>query len=217
MEELQSTEILDREILEDARKKAHRILKTAEDTIKAKTAEWEKNLAAALGELEKKYEQQGKSAIDEIMVRLPIDKRRIKAKKIDELLYGAVETWYSGLSRKRILDLLKDELAKRVIDSNTSAAAGGIRAKHNIEQAEAQALVQQVLPGPCVIEQVHSASAYPEIIVETPEARIYASIAKTVNFYLSEKRAELVEALLGQPDDPALPDGVEVSGEEHCD
>ena len=33
MEELQSTDILDREILEDARKKAYRILKTAAETV----------------------------------------------------------------------------------------------------------------------------------------------------------------------------------------
>ena len=54
MEELQSTEILEREILEDARKKAMRILKTADDTIRAKTAEWEKKTADAVAELEKK-------------------------------------------------------------------------------------------------------------------------------------------------------------------
>jgi hypothetical protein len=86
MEELQSTEALDREILEDARKKAHRILKTADDTIKAKSTEWEKNTAAALGELEKKYAAQGKIAASEIMAFLPMDKHRLRATKIEELL-----------------------------------------------------------------------------------------------------------------------------------
>jgi len=200
MEELQSTEILDREILEDARKKAHRILKTAEDTIKAKSQDWEKNLNTALSELEAKYTQQGKFANDEIMASLPIDKRRTKAKKIEELLYSAVKTWYTTLSRERILNLLKKELAKRIVEGEKVAALGDVRVQiYQIKREEAKAILQEVLPGKtCVIEEIHSTSAFPEIILETPEVRIYASIGKTVGFYLGEKRAELIEALLGR-------------------
>jgi len=211
MEELQSTELLDREILEDARKKAHRILKTAEDTIKTKSAEWEQKLSASLVELEEKYAQQGKLAADEIMARLPIDKRRTKAKKIEELLRSAAETWYGGLSRGRVLDLLKKELEKRLAATEKFTADGGIHVQiHKIERTEAQTVLQAVLPGkPCVIEEIHSDSAYPEIILETPQARIYASIGKIVDFLLGKKRAELVEALLGEA---ALLDQTETDG-----
>ena len=197
MEELQSTEILDHEILEDARKKAHRILKTADDTIKTKLADREKNLSETMSELERKYAQQSKFATDEIMAHLQIDKQRVKAKKIEELLSSAVKTWYAGLSRERVLALLKGELARRVAASNLSG--GEIRAQiHHIERKEAEAMLQAVLPGKCSIEEFASVSAYPEIILETPEARIYASIGKTVDALLGEKRAELVEAMLGQ-------------------
>ena len=200
MEELQSTELLDREILEDARKKAHRILKTAEDTIKNKSEEWEQKLSASLAELEKKYAQQGRFAADEIMARLPIDKRRTKAKKIEELLRSAAETWYKNLSRERVRDLLKKELEKRFAATEKFTAEGGMRVQiHQIEQAEAQAVLKAALPSKsCIIEEIHSSSAYPEIILETPQARIYASIGKIVDYLLSEKRAELVEALLGK-------------------
>ena len=208
MEELQSTEILDREILEDARKKAHRILKTAEDTIKAKTADWEKNLSETLDKLEQKYAEQGKLAVDEIMARLPIDKQRTKAKKIEELLYAAVESWYAGLSRERVLELLKKELALRLAASDKDAIDGEMRAKiFKIERKEAEALLRELAPyvqgkpgGSCTIEEIHSTSAYPEIVLETPKARIHASISKTVDFLLGEKRSELVEALLGKND-----------------
>ena len=200
MEELQSTDILDREILEDARKKAHRILTTAEETIKSKSADWDRNLSATLDELEKKYAQQGQLAANEIMARLPIDKHRAKAKKIEELLRSAAKTWYDGLSRGRVLDLLKKELAKRLAAAEKFNADDGVRAQiHEVGRAEAQTILQAVLPGKsCVIEEIHSASAYPEIIVETPQARIYASIGKTVDYFLGEKRAELIEALLNQ-------------------
>ena len=199
MEELQSTEILDREILEDARKKAHRILKTAEDAIKAKSADLEKNIDTALSELEERYAQQRKFAADEIMASLPIDKRRIKAKKIEELLYSAVQTWYAQLSHERILDLLEKDLAKRIAEGEKIVAIGDVRVQiHQIKQEEAKTILQKVLPGKsCVIEEIHSMSAYPEIILETPQVRIYASISKIVDFFLGEKRAELIEALLG--------------------
>ena len=218
MEELQSTEILDREILEDARKKAHRILKTAEDTIKTKSAEGEKNLDTALGELAKKYAQQREAAINEIMVRLPIDQRRIKAKKIEELLYGAVESWYAGLSRKRILDLLKKELAKRIACSAMTAANGMKVQIHKIEKTEAETLMQAVLPGvPYEMEKIVFADTYPGITLETPEVRIHAFISKTVDFYLGEKRAELIEALLENTallDRTDSPGSMEIAGEE---
>jgi len=211
MEELQSTELLDREILEDARKKAHRILKAAEDTIKAKSAEWEQKLSASLAELEEKYTKQGRLAADEIMARLPIDKRRTKAKQIETSLRSAAETWYGGLSRGRVLDLLEKELAKRLAVTEKFTADNGMRVQiHQIERTEVQAILQAVLPGKsCDIEEVHSVSAYPEIILETPQARIYASIGKTVDFLLGEKRAELVESLLGKE---VLQDQTETDG-----
>jgi len=199
MEELQSTELLDHEILEDARKKAHRILKTAEDTIKAKMADREKNLNETISELEKKYAQQSKLATDEIMAHLLIDKQRVKAKKIEELLSSAVKTWYAGLSRDRVLALLKGELAKRVTAAGDLSGSAINAEIHQIQRKEAEAMLQAVLPGKsCAIKEVTSVSPYPAIILETPEARIYASISKTVDALLGEKRAELVEAMLGQ-------------------
>jgi hypothetical protein len=204
MEELQSTETLDREILEDARKKAHRILKTADDTIQAKSAEWDTTTAKALSELAEKNAAQCKVTSEEIMALLPIDKHRLKATKVEELLRSAVESWYNGLSRQQVLDLLTKELAKRLsfseANDKTAISSGEIRAFiHKIEQSEAEAVLQAVLPGKtCTIETIQSTAAYPEIILETPELRIYASIGKTVEFFLGEQRAELVEALLGR-------------------
>ena len=203
MEELQSTEILDREILEDARKKAQRILKAADDTIKAKSDEWEKKTAAALEELEKKYAEQNQLANHEIMAVLPLDKRRVKAKKIDELIRSAVEHWYTGLSRRQVLEFLQGELTERLTECEefpNSETKNVIHvAIHRIDQAEAQTILQKVLPGGSfTIGDTHSSSPYPELVLETRDVRIHASIGKTVDFFINEKRAELLEALLGK-------------------
>jgi len=197
MEELQSTEILDREILEDARKKAHRILKAADEAILQKKAEWGQKLAKDLDELEKKFTQQGNYSTDEIMARLPVDKNRIKTKKIEAMLNSAAAAWYAQMSREYMLDLLTQELEKRL---NVCEGIAFPNRMHvfirHFTQAEAKVIMEKVLPGRnYIIETMYSASAYPEIMVDTPELRIYASIGKIVNNLLSEKRAELVEAL----------------------
>ena len=199
MEELQSTDNLDKEILEDARKKAHKILKSADDTIKSKTAGWEKKLTETLGELEEKYAKNGKSVSEEIMAVLPIDKQRAKARKIEELLNSAVETWYSRLSRKRVLEFLQKELSKRLASCGGFSSSDGINAYiHKVEKPEAEAIIKAVLPGKtCNIEKTQSTAAYPQIILENREVRIYASIGKAVEFILGEKREELIAALLG--------------------
>jgi len=200
MEELQSTDNLDKEILDDARKKAHKILKTADDTIKSKTTDWEKKLTVTLGELEEKYAKNSKSITDEIMAVLPIDKQRARARKIEELLNSAVESWYVRLNRKRVLDFLQAELSKRLASCGGFSASDGINAYiHKLEQAEAEAILKAVLPGKTYnIEKTQSTAAYPQIILENKEVRIYASIGKAVEFILGEKREELIAALLGE-------------------
>jgi len=199
MEELQSTDNLDKEILEDARKKAHKILKAADDTIKSKTADWEKKLTATLGELEEKYAKNSKSITEEIMAVLPIDKQRARARKIEELLNSAVESWYVRLNRKRVLDFLQMELSKRLASCGGFSSSEQINAYiHKVEKPEAEAIIKAVLPGKaCNIEKTQSTAAYPQIILENKDVRIYASVGKAVEFILGEKREELIAALLG--------------------
>ncbi|WP_461248314.1 ATPase, partial [Treponema sp. R6D11] len=139
MEELQSTEILDREILEDARKKAVRILKTADETVTAQTAEWEKKTLTNIDELDKKYEEQREISASKIMARLPIDKHRVKIEKIEALLSQAVETWFKNLSRQKILDILAEELKKRLALCEDFSKAAKINAGINgISRSEAE-------------------------------------------------------------------------------
>jgi vacuolar-type H+-ATPase subunit E/Vma4 len=201
MEELQSTEILDREILEDARKKAQRILKAADDAAAAKTAEWEQKSAVMADELAEKYARLREDAGCEIMARLPVDKKRAKAEKIENLLKQAAAAWYAGLSRERVLSLLEGELARRLADCGEFFSAGGQPRVmiHLLEPDEARSILQKAGAGQYgAIEKMHSDSPYPEIILENSAARISASINKTIDFFLHEQRAELTAALLGE-------------------
>ena len=200
MEELQSIDILGREILEDARKKAGRILKTSDDTITAKSAEWDAKITAAITELEQKNLRNSRYAEAEIMAALPIDKLRIKSAKTEELLNAAVAVWFSRLSRQQVLAILQNELAQRIAVCECLDEPDGIYVTIcKIDKSEAEKLLQEVLPGkPCIIEEAHSDALYPEIIIENNKVRITASIDKVTEFFLSEQRAELIESLLGE-------------------
>ena len=196
MEELQSTEILDREILEDARKKALRVLKAADDTVRAQTAEWETKTAQSIEELEKKYNEDREAAADKIMARLPIDKRRAKVEKIESFLQSAVEAWYQSLSRAKVLELLSEELKKRilacgVLPGEKRAFFYGINGKEAQETLKTAGIT-------CAAEENANLRGYPSIILETGNTRIIASIQNIVDFLLQEKRSELVEALIGR-------------------
>jgi len=203
MEELQSTEVLDREILEDARKKALRILKNAEDTIRSQNAQWEKKTAENIENLAKKYDEQKKVDAQRVMARLPVDMLRIKIQKIETHLKSAVEVWYKSLSRAQILDLLSLELAKRLEQLELSNEQLTVRDKQidaeisGIDLDEADTLFKKLKITCNIKENNQTANNFPSIILETDKVRITVSIEQTAGFILQEKRAQLIEALVG--------------------
>jgi hypothetical protein len=201
MEELQSTEVLDREILEDARKKAFRILKAADDTAKANAASWDKKTEESLAELKRRYRTRRERTVAGIMARLPLDKRRVRSEKMEEFLNTAAAAWYGGLERSRILGILEHELARRLEDCPEFAGEGSIRALlRHVEPDEAAVLLGRVLPGPaCSLETAGEGDdPYPGITLVSSGARITASIGMVIDFLLHDQREELLQALVGE-------------------
>jgi hypothetical protein len=205
MEELQSTEVLDREILEDARKKAYRILKDSDETLKANAAAWEKKTRDAVDELKRKYAERRKLAAAEIMARLPMDMRRARAERIEELFGEAKENWYKALSRAKVLDIIKRELSRRLQECPEFADPAEAGEKPRVlvrclDGAEAKTLLEEVLPGR--VFRVEETAAGPEasmpgIVLESRVVRITASVDMVIDNFFHGKRAELAAALLG--------------------
>jgi len=203
MEELQSTEILDREILEDARKKALRLLKEAEDTINAQNAQWENKITEEIIEIEKKYERQKESEIKSIMARLPVDKQRAKIEKIESMLKTALDAWYNSQSREQILELLSKELTVRLNYCKDQFKENDIFYVEaaGLDQKEIDVIIKSINKNyPFPISQsalVTGYSSFPSITVIADDIRIIASIEKTIDFILHEKREELTSCLTG--------------------
>jgi hypothetical protein len=222
MEELQSTEVLDREILEDARRKAFRILKAADDTVKTNTAGWEKKITAVLEDLDTRHGERRRRAAEEIMARLPLDRRRAESEKIEALLSKALDLWYAAQSRRRILDILEGEL-RRLLGDYPEFGNQPFRVTfHRLESGEGEALLEKTLPGgkweinTSGLDAGGAAGAsstgagaaikasgvlsgkYPELVLDSPQVRITASLnLLLIEELLADYRAELTRALIG--------------------
>jgi hypothetical protein len=210
MEEIQSTEVLDREILEDARKKAFKILKAADDAVAASAENWKQKTKDDMAELEKQYADRRQGSLVEILARLPLEMRRIWSEKVEGSLGAAVDAWFGALSRSQVLELLDRELKERLAVCPEFAAARTIRAGiFSLSQAEAEGLVKKHLPKAALVfenispgdenpaRETGGRTDYPELVLDIPAVKLTASIKQAVNFQLLNQRAELIEALLG--------------------
>jgi hypothetical protein len=200
MEELQSTDVLDREILEDARKKAKRILAAAEETIAAAAKSWEKRAEKDSGELQKNFAARLGKARGELMARLPLDKRRAHSEKVEALLVSAMDERLESLPREKILAILARELRRCAAGLPESGPLeAGCR---SLSQEELADLLNASLPGKeWTFKKTmgfHQLSGdLPAIIVDSPAARLTASVDALAASLLEDSRAELVSALLG--------------------
>ena len=196
MEELKSTEALDREILDDARKKAHKILKTAEETLTAQTREWEQKTQDAVSSVRKAYEAQTKKAGDEIMARFPLDKRRLRLESAEKFLKKAMDDFLRSLSREKLVSILERELTER-LKVSPDEGEGGTILYSGMSPSEADALLKK-LPGAWKLKEDPFVHEFPSIVINTQSMRITASVDAAADALLKDKRAELAAALLGE-------------------
>jgi hypothetical protein len=204
MEELQSTDVLDKEILEDARKKARRILGTADETIAASSAIWEKRMDKDLRALKKSFTLRMEKLRGEIMARLPLDKRRAYSEKVEAALLSAMRNYLGALPREKILALLEREIkrcAGGLPESDPGPFEAGCR---SLSREELTHLLAASLPGIKwtfreAMEFHRLPGSFPAIIINSPAVRLTASVDAVAGALLEDSRGELAAALLGPP------------------
>ncbi|MDR1374730.1 MAG: ATPase [Treponema sp.] len=208
MEELQSTDVLDREILEDARKKAYRILKTADDTVNASAVSWDKKIKRAVDNIRRKYTARSEKTRQEIMARLPLDKRRVRSEYTESLLQSSMDAFLSAFPGDKLLGLLELELKKRIAEYLDSGADHGDGAGAVPWELRCRGLEETELRLLCVRLGISSINMFPDpllslpgklpgLVIDAPQAKISVSVYAAAQTLLKDKRAELAEALLG--------------------
>lgn len=112
MEELRSTETLDREIRDDARRKAEKILKDADAECASIAAAVASRIAVTRAEKEKLAAENFAHYQSDAQSRLPLEKERLVASFIDSSVRAALDAWFEGISAERRLGLYESLLVR---------------------------------------------------------------------------------------------------------
>ncbi|MBO8449971.1 MAG: hypothetical protein IAA96_02580 [Spirochaetes bacterium] len=156
MEELRSTEILDKEIREDARRKAEKILKEAEidcreigQKTEARFAEDEQQQKAEYGRRLEEYRYDRRAAV-------PLEKERRLIAFIDHAVQEALDSWFARAGTEKKLAALRalaERYAPLVPAGNLAAGYRGIPEK------DVTALISDVFRSTASVREFSEAEA----------------------------------------------------------
>ena len=202
MEELLSTEVLDREILEDARKKAFKILKSADDSMLSLSGKWEKKTRQAIEDIRAKHEKRIQAEREEIHAKGPLDKRRLRLEISEKFLRDAMDRFLVNLTREEILLILERGLRECLdacADVDFSAEDPRI-IYQNMNEDEVRGVFKKLnrdINSWKISADKKPVSSFPVLAVNTTGIRISISAENAAMQMLKDYRAELAAALLG--------------------
>ncbi|WP_428769880.1 hypothetical protein V1L52_11685 [Treponema sp. HNW] len=107
MEELRSTEILDKEILEDTRKKAERILVNSESECKKILADVQNRVESIRREKKAFYEEKIAAFAKDMEAALPLEKQRYRVSFEQGAVNTAINTFLEKIPESEKLDLIR--------------------------------------------------------------------------------------------------------------
>ena len=106
MQELRSTDILDKEIQTDARKRAEKILKKAEADSSEIIASVDENIKKARTEKEALYQQKEESFEKDQKASIPLEKERFEVSYIQSQLSDKINKYLESLPEEKRMDLV---------------------------------------------------------------------------------------------------------------
>ncbi len=110
MEELRSTEILDKEIEADAQKKAKKILDKAEREAQAVAAGVEERVKKAVEEKSASLKNKLSQLQNNAGAYIPLEKERFLVSFYDEQVCKAMNAYFNSIGKEKRLSLLEDKL-----------------------------------------------------------------------------------------------------------
>ena len=129
MEEIKGTEALEREILDDASKKAERILRKAREDADKLTQSSADSLDSKILEMESQKKEKFSQMEREILSKLPLEKTRLRVQFIDETLKVTVRRFIDSIDDAELGVWCLAEIKKRsrpFMEKQFSASYKGI-------------------------------------------------------------------------------------------
>ncbi len=203
MEELRSTAILDREIQDDARRKAEKILKLGEAECHSIASDVTARVAQIQAQKEAEYKKSLDAYVKDAESAIPLEKQRRLVTFIDTSVQDALDAWFTGIGAEKRLNLLEHLLEKYISvladrklkvtytgypEADITRLVTGIYGKDTIESitclTDLQAAEEGFTNGLCLETNDNS-------------IRCRATLTEIRKDLLSTKRQELAEALMG--------------------
>jgi len=205
MEELRSTEILDREIQADARRKVEAILKKAEteaEKIKSGVAE---RVEASKKEKEAFYAKKLNIAENDMKATIPLEKERFAVTFVQKEMISNINAYLKSLPvEKRIELVLKSVSSDMLKDKQLNAYVYGfdsatVQKKLKAELGSNLLKCEKTEFGKYVLEEEIGLEANEGIILETEDKafRVRLTMVQVINSLLDKNRKELSNALFG--------------------
>ena len=209
MQELRSTEILDKEIEADARRKAEAILKKADEECVQIMESVKTKLDFSKKEKEDFYSAKLAAVEKDITASIPLEKQRFKVSFVQERLMQAVNKYLEELPVQKRL-----ELVTKHFDFNSCSGKKLDAYVYGFEKSEVQAFLDKKIAavkdasiasynstsfGKIVVEDELGLEKNEGIILESQDKSFRARMTMTEVFsrLLDKYRAELAQALLG--------------------
>jgi vacuolar-type H+-ATPase subunit E/Vma4 len=211
MEVLKTSETLEKQILEDARKKASRVLEGVEREVASIHKEWEAKAGVEGKRLEAECEAKIAALRKELASSLPLDFMRTRLASIEQTLSVALAEMFAGMPDEelaRLLGLMLGRAASAFKGARLTVTCQGLPpelAGKVVRESIRDAVVEKVIAEP-VGEPAAGPVAGPAllphkgIVVATTDGRVrYRGTVKEIAAILmEERREELVTALLGK-------------------
>ena len=203
MQELRSTDVLDKEIQTEARKKADKILKKAKEDSAQIVASVDSNIAKLRSEKEAQNARKIEAFERNQKAAVPLEKARFEVSFVQEKLSEAVNEWLSKLDVQKRLDLLfkyyEHQKGLKVhayiygFDFNT--------AKKYVEKFLGSDLTscEETIFGKIVIEETYGLTNPEGVIIEADDKSLRSCLttSRVIGKLFDTSRKELAAALLG--------------------
>lgn len=203
MQELRSTEILDKEIRAEAQRKADKILKNADAECEKILSSVDERVAEAKKEKELFYEKKLSILENDQAASIPLEKQRFEVSFIQDSLAKQMNEYLASLSEEKRIDLILNQFNLELLkDKKLNAFVYGFDlgfAKKVLDKKFGSNLLkcEKTEFGKIVTEEDCSLENKAGIILESEDKlyRCRLSLSEVVNNLFNKYRAELSDAL----------------------
>ncbi|MCQ2588203.1 MAG: hypothetical protein MJ174_08810 [Treponema sp.] len=205
MQELRSTEVLDREIQSEARKKAENILEKADADSKEILNSVETKINEALKEKEAFYAKKLEAVERDLNAAGPLEKQRFEVSFVQNSFLARINDYLENLSEDKRIEIVTKKLNSQMINEQNLKLNAYV---YGFSTAAVKKLLEKQLGanliavektefGKYVVEDDIGLKLKEGIILESQDKsyRCRLTLSETISHILDKYRAELSEAL----------------------